>query len=162
VAGLVPAIHAFGRRRQRRGCADQVSRCWKLLGYLRANGFKTFIVSGGGVEFMRVFAEKTYGIPPEQVVGSSGVTKFEMQSDGKSVLIKEPKSSLSTTAPASRSASVALLGGARSWHSAIRTATSRCWNGPRRATAPGSWASSITPTPSANMPTTGSRLSGAF
>ena len=42
----------------------------ELLGYLRANGFKTFIVSGGGVEFMRVFAEQVYGIPPEQVVGS--------------------------------------------------------------------------------------------
>lgn len=63
----------------------------ELLGYLQANGFKTFIVSGGGVEFMRVFAERTYGIPPEQVVGSSSVTKFEMQPDGKPVLIKEPK-----------------------------------------------------------------------
>ncbi len=46
----------------------------ELLDYLRANGFKTFIVSGGGVEFMRGFADKTYGIPPEQVIGSSGVT----------------------------------------------------------------------------------------
>ena len=44
----------------------------ELLDYLRANGFKTFIVSGGGIEFMRPWAEKTYGIPPEQVVGSSG------------------------------------------------------------------------------------------
>lgn len=50
----------------------------ELLCYLRANGFKTFIVSGGGVEFMRVFAEKVYGVPPEQVIGSSIVTKFEM------------------------------------------------------------------------------------
>ncbi|WP_245428401.1 HAD family hydrolase [Kumtagia ephedrae] len=63
----------------------------ELLAYLRANGFKTFIVSGGGVEFMRVFAERAYGIPPEQVVGSSGVVKFEMGADGKPVLIKEPK-----------------------------------------------------------------------
>lgn len=63
----------------------------ELLAYLRANGFKTFIVSGGGVEFMRVFTEKSYGIPPEQVVGSSGVVKFEMGSDGKPVLMKEPK-----------------------------------------------------------------------
>jgi hypothetical protein len=53
----------------------------ELLGYLRANGFKTFIVSGGGVEFMRVFAEKVYGVPPEQVIGSSIVTKFEMIAD---------------------------------------------------------------------------------
>ena len=48
----------------------------ELLAYLRANGFKTFIVSGGGIEFMRPWTEKAYGIPPEQVVGSSGITKF--------------------------------------------------------------------------------------
>jgi phosphoglycolate phosphatase-like HAD superfamily hydrolase len=63
----------------------------ELLSYLRANGFKTFIVSGGGVEFMRCFADKVYGIPPEQVVGSSGAVKFEITSDGKAELIKEPK-----------------------------------------------------------------------
>ncbi len=62
-----------------------------LLAYLRDNGFKTFIVSGGGVEFMRTFAERVYGIPPEQVVGSSGVVKFEMGADGKPVLMKEAK-----------------------------------------------------------------------
>jgi phosphoserine phosphatase len=62
----------------------------ELLVYLRANGFKTFIVSGGGVEFMRAWAEKAYGIPPEQIVGSSGVTKFEMRAGGP-VLLKEPK-----------------------------------------------------------------------
>jgi phosphoglycolate phosphatase-like HAD superfamily hydrolase len=63
----------------------------ELLTYLRANGFKTFIVSGGGVEFMRVFAEKVYGIPPEQVVGSSGEVKFVTARDGKPELIKEAK-----------------------------------------------------------------------
>ena len=62
----------------------------ELMTYLRASGFKTFIVSGGGVEFMRAFAEKTYGIPPEQVVGSSAVAKFEMR-DGKPVLVKDAK-----------------------------------------------------------------------
>ena len=62
----------------------------ELLAYLRANGFKTFIVSGGGVEFMRTFAERVYGIPPEQVVGSSGVVKFEL-ADGKPQLVKEAK-----------------------------------------------------------------------
>ncbi len=63
----------------------------ELLAYLRANGFKTFIVSGGGIEFMRPWVEKAYGIPPEQVVGSSGVTKFQMGADGKPVLMKLPK-----------------------------------------------------------------------
>jgi phosphoglycolate phosphatase-like HAD superfamily hydrolase len=61
----------------------------ELLDYLRQNGFKTFIVSGGGVEFMRVFAEKAYGIPPEQVVGSSGVVVLEDR-DGTPVLVKQP------------------------------------------------------------------------
>jgi haloacid dehalogenase-like hydrolase len=59
----------------------------ELLAYLRDNGFKTFIVSGGGVEFMRVFAEVAYGVPPEQVIGSSGKLKFEMR-DGIPALIK--------------------------------------------------------------------------
>jgi phosphoglycolate phosphatase-like HAD superfamily hydrolase len=62
----------------------------ELLAYLRAHGFKTFIVSGGGIEFMRAFAEKTYGIPPEQVIGSSGKLKFEMRG-GKPVLVKLPQ-----------------------------------------------------------------------
>jgi phosphoglycolate phosphatase-like HAD superfamily hydrolase len=62
----------------------------ELLAYLRTNGFKTFIVSGGGVEFMRAFAEQTYGIPPEQVVGSSGMVKFEIRDSGP-VLVKQSK-----------------------------------------------------------------------
>ncbi len=61
----------------------------ELLAYLRTNGFKTFIVSGGGIEFMRPWTEKVYGVPPEQVVGSSGKLKFEMR-DGKPVLVKLP------------------------------------------------------------------------
>ncbi|MGQ0581666.1 MAG: HAD family hydrolase [Reyranella sp.] len=63
----------------------------ELLAWLRANQFKTFIVSGGGIEFMRPWTERIYGIPPEQVVGSSGVTKFVLQPDGVPVLMKEAK-----------------------------------------------------------------------
>lgn len=62
----------------------------ELLAYLRANGFKTYIVSGGGIEFMRVFAEKVYGVPPEQVIGSTIATKYELR-DGKPVIVREPK-----------------------------------------------------------------------
>jgi len=61
----------------------------ELLRFLRANAFKTFIVSGGGIEFMRPWTENVYGIPPEQVVGSSGKLKFELR-DGKPVLVKMP------------------------------------------------------------------------
>jgi phosphoserine phosphatase len=61
----------------------------EVLAYLRANGFKTFIVSGGGIEFMRPWTEAAYGVPPEQVIGSSMKTKFEMR-DGKPVLVRLP------------------------------------------------------------------------
>ena len=63
----------------------------ELLTLLRANQFKTFIVSGGGIEFMRPWAERVYGIPPEQVVGSSAVTRYVMQAPDKPVLMKEAK-----------------------------------------------------------------------
>jgi phosphoglycolate phosphatase-like HAD superfamily hydrolase len=62
----------------------------ELLAYLRGKGFRTFIVSGGAVEFMRPWAEKAYGIPPEQVIGSQQDVKFEMK-EGKPVLTREPK-----------------------------------------------------------------------
>jgi phosphoglycolate phosphatase-like HAD superfamily hydrolase len=62
----------------------------ELMTYLRANGFKTFICSGGGKAFMRPFTEKTYSIPPEQVIGSSVVAEFQIK-DGKPVLVRKPK-----------------------------------------------------------------------
>lgn len=62
----------------------------EVLSYLRANGFKDFIVSGGGIEFMRAWTERVYGVPPEQVIGSSIKTKFEMR-DGKPVLVRLPE-----------------------------------------------------------------------
>ena len=62
----------------------------ELLGYLRANGYKTFIVSGGGIDFLRVFAEEAYGIPPEQVVGSGIRTKYELR-NGKPVIARLPE-----------------------------------------------------------------------
>src|SRR5262249_52438603 len=62
----------------------------EVLSYLRSNGFKTFIVSGGGIEFVRAFAEDTYGVPPEQVVGSQGELKFDTI-DGKPALVKVAK-----------------------------------------------------------------------
>ena len=58
--------------------------------YLRANGFRTYIVSGGGIDFMRPWAEAVYGIPPEQVIGSSVQTKFELRG-GKPVLVRLPE-----------------------------------------------------------------------
>jgi phosphoglycolate phosphatase-like HAD superfamily hydrolase len=63
----------------------------ELLVFLRANRFKTFIVSGGGIEFMRPWTERVYGIPPEQVVGSSGVTRYTLPAPDQPLLMKEAK-----------------------------------------------------------------------
>jgi phosphoserine phosphatase len=62
----------------------------ELLAYLRANGFQTWIVSGGGIEFMRVFAEQAYGVPPQQMIGSSLELKYELR-NGQPVLVQQPK-----------------------------------------------------------------------
>ncbi|MBW4531050.1 MAG: haloacid dehalogenase-like hydrolase [Aphanothece saxicola GSE-SYN-MK-01-06B] len=63
----------------------------ELLGYLRASGYKTYIVTGGGQEFVRVYAERTYGIPPEQVIGTAGATRYGYDSAGRPFLTKEPR-----------------------------------------------------------------------
>ena len=63
----------------------------EVLEYLRANGYKTYIVTGGGQDFVRTYSEATYGIPPEQVVGTAGGTKYGYGKDGKPFLTKEPK-----------------------------------------------------------------------
>jgi hypothetical protein len=62
-----------------------------VLKYFRANGYRTYIVTGGGQDFVRVYSEQVYGIPPEQVVGSAGGTKFGYDKNGKPFLTKEPK-----------------------------------------------------------------------
>ena len=63
----------------------------EVLKYLRANGYRTYIVTGGGIDFVRVYAEQTYGIPPEQVVGTAAGVKYGYAKDGKPFLTKEPK-----------------------------------------------------------------------
>ena len=95
----------------------------ELLTYLRANGFKTFIVSGGGIEFMRTFAEVTYGVPPEQVIGSSG--KAEVRDAGRRAGSDQARrrSTSSTTTTGSPSPSRTISAAAPSPRSAIPTAT---------------------------------------
>jgi hypothetical protein len=63
----------------------------EVMQYLRANGYKTYFVTGGGQDFVRVYAEQVYGVPPEQVVGSMGGTKYGYDKNGKPVLTKEPR-----------------------------------------------------------------------
>ena len=99
----------------------------ELLAYLRANGFKTIIVSAGGTEFMRPWTEMAYGIPPEQVFGSTIKTKYRCAMASQCSFAC-PRSTSSTTRPASRWASTNTSAASPSPRSAIRTATSRCWN----------------------------------
>ena len=108
----------------------------ELLAYLRANGFKTFIVSGGGIEFMRPWTEAVYGIPPEQVVGSSIKTKFEIARRQAGADARCRKSTSSTTRTASPSASTPTSAADRSPPSATPTAICRCSSGPPPATEP--------------------------
>ena len=116
----------------------------------RANGFKTFIVSGGGIDFMRPWTERVYGIPPQNVVGSSGKVKFELR-DGKPVLLRAcRKSTSSTTALENLSVSMNTSAAFRLRHSATPMATCKCsntrWEGAVRASP----SSCITPTQNAN------------
>ena len=109
----------------------------ELLAYLRANGFKTFIVSGGGIEFMRPWTEKVYGIPPEQVVGSSIKTKYEIR-DGKPVLVRLPEIDFiddKSGKPVGINSSHRPPAHRCVWQ--LRRRLRRCSNGRRAAAAPG-------------------------
>ena len=129
----------------------------ELLAYLRANGFKTFIVSGGGVEFMRAFAEETYGIPPEQVVGSSGKLKFEIR-DGKPVLIKLPEVELIDDHEGKPVGIQSRIGRRPIAAFGNSDGDHRCCNGLWPAAAHASHSSFITTTPSASGPTIAPRI----
>jgi hypothetical protein len=122
-----------------------------VLAYFRANGFKNHIVSGGGIEFTRPWGDRIYGVPPEQVVGSSIKTKFEMR-DGKPVLVRLPEINFSTIKAANPLASTSISAAGRSPRSAIPVATGKCWNTRKEAVARGSNCWCCT-TMSANMPT---------
>ena len=130
----------------------------ELLAYLRANGFKTFIVSGGGVEFMRPWTERVYGVPPEQVVGSSIKTRFQMR-DGRPELFRLPEVNFiddGAGKPVNSSAA------ARSPPSAIPTAICKCCNGRPWAAVRALGSLSITPTLCANTPTTATHPSAVW
>jgi phosphoglycolate phosphatase-like HAD superfamily hydrolase len=128
----------------------------ELLNYLKENGFKNYIVSGGGVDFMRAFAEKTYGIPPEQVIGTSGKTKLENK-DGREVLEKISElQSLDDKAKKFR-ISTCTLAAYQFLPAAIPTATCKCCNTPP-ATPDQTWKYSFTTTmPHAKWPTKSTR-----
>jgi len=109
----------------------------EVLQYLRANGFKTYIVTGGGQDFVRVYAERVYGIPPEQVVGTMGGTKYGYEKDGKPFLTKEPKLLLNDNNAGKPEDIHLMIGAGRTRRSATRRVIGRCWihQGRRRPAA---------------------------
>ena len=125
----------------------------EVLRYLRDNAYKTYIVTGGGQDFVRVYAERVYGIPPEQVVGTAGATKYGYGKDGKPFLTKEPKLLLNDNNAGKVEGIHMMIGRSPMRRSATRPATGRCWNGPAPAPAPGSRCCCCTTTPRANTPT---------
>jgi phosphoglycolate phosphatase-like HAD superfamily hydrolase len=106
----------------------------EVMDYLRANEFDTYIVTGGGQEFVRVYSQRVYGVPPEQVVGSSIVTKYEMK-DGKPVLMRLPKVFFIDDHDGKAIGINLFIGKRPSAAFGNPTATARCPNGP--APAPG-------------------------
>ena len=114
-------------------------RCRRCCKYLRANGYKTYIVTGGGQDFVRVYSEKTYGIPPEQVVGTAGGDEVRLRQGRQAVpdqgaeaaAERQQRRQARRHPPDDRPP-------ARMRRSATRPATSRCWSTPRPATARGS------------------------
>jgi len=130
----------------------------ELLAYLHANGFKTFIVSGGGVEFMRPWTEKVYGVPPEQVIGSSIKTKFQMR-DGSPTLFRLPEVNFIDDKAGKPTGINEAIGRRPIAAFGNSDGDLEMYSGQRSAAAYASAPSFITPTPNANMPTTGNRIS---
>ena len=125
----------------------------EVLTYLRASGYKTYIVTGGGQDFVRVYSEATYGIPPEQVVGTAGATTYGYAKDGKPFLTKEPKiAAQRQQRRQARGHSPDDWPPASYARSAIHQATSRCSNTPKPAAVRGWRCWCCTTTPNANTP----------
>ena len=124
----------------------------ELLEYLRDNGYRTYIVTGGGQDFVRVYSEATYGIPPEQVVGSAGGTKYGYDKDGKPFLTKEPKLLLNDNDAGKPEGIHLMIGRRPTQRSAIRRVTGRCWNTLKPARASGSPCWCCTTTTSVSTP----------
>ncbi len=122
----------------------------EVMRLFRDNGYKTYFVTGGGQDFVRVYSEATYGIPPEQVVGSAGDVKFGYDKSGKPILTRSPSCCSTTIRPASPKEYISSLGDARWPRLATPSATSRCWNIRRAETEHASWFSCITTMQSAS------------
>jgi hypothetical protein len=106
----------------------------EVLKHMRSSGYKTYIVTGGGQDFVRMYAERVYGVPPEHVVGTAGGTSFGYDKSGRPFLTKDPKLLLNDNNAGKPEGIHLMIGGNLKPLSAIRRETARCWNTPRRAT----------------------------
>ena len=133
----------------------------ELLDYLRANGFKTYIVSGGEVEFMRAWTDEVYGIPPEQVIGTTFTGRYDYN-DGKPVIMRMPQLAHNDDGPGKPVSIDAVIGRRPIFAFVTPTVISKCCSGLRRARASDSWGWCITPMRSVNGLMTESRKSGGW
>ena len=124
----------------------------EVLQYLRDNGYKTYIVTGGGQDFVRVYSEKAYDIPPEQVVGTAGRTTYSYEKNGKGFLTKDPKLLLNDNDAGKPEGIDFMIGQRPMLRSAIPRATARCSSTPQPVTARDLKCSSSTMTRRANTP----------
>jgi phosphoglycolate phosphatase-like HAD superfamily hydrolase len=109
----------------------------EVMNYFRANAFKTYIVTGFGQDFVRVYSQQVYGIPPEQVIGSALSTKYGYAKDGKPILTKEPKLLLNDNFGGKPESIDLIVGRRPKRRSETQPETSRCWSTRVRATARG-------------------------
>jgi hypothetical protein len=109
----------------------------EVMALFRASGYKTYLVTGGGQDFVREYSEQVYGVPPEQVVGTAGGTKFGYDKADRPMLTKEPKLLLNDDKAGKPEGIHLIIGGVPWPRSGIRSGTSRCWSTPRRGTALG-------------------------
>jgi phosphoglycolate phosphatase-like HAD superfamily hydrolase len=133
----------------------------ELLGYLRANGYKTFIVSGGGIEFMRVFSQQVYGVPPEQVIGSSIVLEYKVR-EGVPVLLRQPKINFIDDKAGKPVGIQQHIGRRPVMAFGNSDGDCRCWNGRRLVQVLGWVSISTTMMPSVNGPMIGTHRSGGL
>jgi phosphoglycolate phosphatase-like HAD superfamily hydrolase len=124
----------------------------EVMSYLRDNGYKTYIVTGGGQAFVRAYAQQVYGIPPEQVIGSAPTTRYEYQ-DGQGILMRQPRLLLNNDLAGKPEDIYLFLGVIRGWRSGIPVVTVRC-SSTRKTPAEPRWSCwSSTTTLCASMPT---------
>ena len=123
----------------------------EVMKYLRDNGYRTYIVTGGGQDFVRAYSQTVYGIPPEQIIGSALDTQYAYNKEGQGILMRDPKLLLNNNGAGKPRISTYSSGSILRRRLATPTATGRCWSTPRQMAEPHWRCSCCTMMPHASM-----------